>query len=365
MAIDSAPALLRTSTPANIHDHGRLNRRTPWTILGLSLAAGFGVAAFLGSVGATDGLSLTLALALGTVLYVVMITLISRQIEGTRQATDRFVTAMVTIAFTVAIIPLISLLFTVVTRGAARFDIQFFSESMRNVVGEGGGAAHAIVGTLLMTGTAAIISIPIGLMTAIYLVEYGRGPLARAITFFVDVMTGIPSIVAGLFAFALFALVFGPGVRMGFAGSIALSVLMIPVVVRSCEEMLRIVPNELREASYALGVPKWLTVLKVVLPTSIAGITTGIMIAIARVIGETAPLLIVAGFTASMNYDMFNDRMQSLPVFVFTSYANQGVDSQAFLDRAWAGALTLILIVMVLNLTARLIARLFAPKLGR
>jgi phosphate transport system permease protein len=163
----------------------------------------------------------------------------------------------------------------------------------------------------------------------------------------------------------LFAIFFGPGVRMGFAGAIALAVLMIPVVVRSCEEMLRVVPNELREASYALGVPKWLTILNVVLPTSAAGIATGIMLSIARVIGETAPLLIVAGFTASMNYNLFAERMQSLPVFVFTSYSNQGVDTQAYLDRAWAGALTLILIVMLLNLVARIIARAFAPKLGR
>ena len=274
-------------------------------------------------------------------------------------------TALVSGAFLVAMTPLISLLVTVLANGSARFDIEFFTSSMRNVVGEGGGASHAIVGTLLMTGTAAIISIPIGLFTAIYLVEYGRGRLARAITFFVDVMTGIPSIVAGLFAFALFALFFGPGVRMGFAGAIALSVLMIPVVVRSCEEMLRVVPNELREASFALGVPKWLTIVNVVLPTSAAGIATGVMLSIARVIGETAPLLIVAGFTASMNVNMFADRMQSLPVFVFTSYANQGVETQAYLDRAWAGALTLILIVMLLNLVARIIARIFAPKLGR
>ncbi len=140
---------------------------------------------------------------------------------------------------------------------------------------------------------------------------------------------------------------------------------MIPVVVRSSEEMLRIVPNELREASYALGVPKWLTIVKVVLPTSVAGIMTGVMLAIARVIGETAPLLVAAGFTANMNYNLFVDRMQSLPVFVFTSYANQGTDAAAFIDRAWAGALTLMLIVMLLNLVARLIARVFAPKAGR
>lgn len=343
---------------------GQLHPRTPWVILGLSLAAAGGIVSLIASAVSSE-FSLVGAIALGALFYLVSIVVISRLVEGSRKATDRFVTALVTGAFIIAMAPLVSLLFTVLVNGSARFDIEFFTSSMRNVVGEGGGAAHAIVGTLLMTGTAAIISIPIGLFTAIYLVEYGRGPLARAITFFVDVMTGIPSIVAGLFAFALFAIFFGPGVRMGFAGAIALAVLMIPVVVRSCEEMLRVVPNELREASYALGVPKWLTILNVVLPTSAAGIATGIMLSIARVIGETAPLLIVAGFTASMNYNLFAERMQSLPVFVFTSYSNQGVDTQAYLDRAWAGALTLILIVMLLNLVARIIARAFAPKLGR
>jgi len=224
----------------------------------------------------------------------------------------------------------------------------------------------SIVGTLEITGMAALISVPIGLLTSIYLVEYGRGALARSITFFVDVMMGIPSIVAGLFAYALFALLFGdPGIRSGFIGSVALSVLMIPVVVRSSEEILRLVPNELREASLALGVPKWLTVVKVVLPTSLAGITTGVMLAVARVIGETAPLLIVAGFTASMNYNLFSDRMMTLPVFAYTQYANQGPDPASFLGRAWASALALIAIVMLLNLAGRLIAAAFAPKYRR
>src|SRR5699024_9116358 len=153
-----------------------------------------------------------------------------------------------------------------------------------------------------------LISVPVGLLTAIYLVEYSRGRLAKAITFFVDVMTGIPSIVAGLFAYALFALIFGPGVRMGIMGAIALSVLMIPVVVRSNEEMLKLVPNELREASYALAVPKWRTILKVVLPTSLAGITTGVTLAIARVIGETAPLLVTVGITSGDNINPVDGR---------------------------------------------------------
>ena len=349
---------------ANSLTQGQLHPRTPWVILGLCLTAAAGIVALLSGASGSE-FSVVGSLALGALLYLVAILVISRLVEGTRKSTDRLVTSLVSAAFIIAMAPLVSLLVTVVANGSARFDVEFFSSSLRNVVGEGGGASHAIVGTLLMTSMAALISIPIGLFTAIYLVEYGRGRLARAITFFVDVMTGIPSIVAGLFAFALFAIFLGPGVRMGFAGAIALAVLMIPVVVRACEEMLRVVPNELREASFALGVPKWLTILNVVLPTSAAGIATGIMLSIARVIGETAPLLIVAGFTASMNTNLFSDRMQSLPVFVFTSYANQGVDTQAFLDRAWAGALTLILIVMVLNLAARLIARVFAPKLGR
>ncbi|GAA1316926.1 phosphate ABC transporter permease PstA [Leucobacter albus] len=277
-----------------------------------------------------------------------------------RKLTDRFVTALVTAAFLVALIPLVSLAITVVSNGIARFDPEFFSSSMRNVTGEGGGALHAMIGTLLITLAATIIAVPLGLMTSIYLVEYGRGRLAKIITFLVDVMTGIPSIVAGLFAYAAFVLIFGPGVRMGIIGAVALAVLMIPVVVRSSEEMLRLVPGELREASYALGVPKWRTILKVVLPTSMAGITTGVMLAIARVIGETAPLLITAGFTASMNYNLFSDRMQSLPVYVYTQFANQGNPASAFIERAWAAALLLILIVMALNLVARLIARRFS-----
>jgi len=295
-----------------------------------------------------------------------ILTGLAAAVEGRRQAIDRMVTSLVTGAFLLAMVPLVSVSITVITNGLARFDAEFFTSSMRNVTGEGGGALHAMVGTLLITLAATIISVPLGLLTSIYLVEYGRGRIAKTITFLVDVMTGIPSIVAGLFAYAVFALLLGaPGVRMGIVGAVSLAVLMIPVVVRSSEEMLRLVPNELREASYALGVPKWLTIVKVVLPTSIAGITTGVVLAGARVIGETAPLLLTAGFTASMNYNLFDDRMQSLPVFVYTQFANQGNPAFAFLERAWAAALVLILIVMALNLIARMVARYFSPKTGR
>lgn len=282
-----------------------------------------------------------------------------------RHFKDRLATTLIFAAFGIAILPLISLLFTALANGLNRLDAEFLTTSMRNIVGEGGGALHAIVGTVEITLLAALISVPVGLLTAIYLVEYGRGKLAKAVTVFVDVMTGIPSIVAGLFAFALFALIFGPGVRMGFAGAVALSLLMTPVVVRSAEEMLKLVPNELREASYALGVPKWLTVMKVVLPNASGGIITGVMIAISRVIGETAPLLIVAGFTQSMNYNAFQERMMTLPVFVYYSYTSQGAEAQAYIDRAWSGALVLILLVLALNLGARALSAYFNRKLSR
>ncbi len=295
--------------------------------------------------------------------------------DAWRRWTDRTMTVVVALAFAVALVPLLSLAWTVVSNGVERLSPYFLTVSMRGVFGgmDAGGIYHAIVGTVLVTGVAALISVPIGIMAAVYLVEYGRGPLARAVTFFVDVMTGIPSIVAGLFAYALFAVFFGPGVRFGLVGAVALSVLMIPVVVRSCEEMLRLVPNELREASYALGVPKWLTVVKVVLRTAVGGVVTGVMLAVARVIGETAPLLVTVGVIDSINTNVFEGRMMTLPVYVFRQYA-QGLVPCAEgsgdcietinIDRAWAAALVLILIVMALNLGARLLARWFAPKAG-
>ncbi|MEY9215055.1 phosphate ABC transporter permease PstA [Thermobifida halotolerans] len=297
--------------------------------------------------------------------YAVVVTAFSTVVENGRKAKDRLVTSVVYVCFGIAMVPLVSLLWTVLSEGLIRLDGYFLTVSMNGVTPsmDAGGAYHAIVGTLMMTLMAAVISVPIGLMTAIYLVEYGRGRLKQAITFFVDVMTGIPSIVAGLFVVALWILLFGPGNTNGAAGAIALSVLMIPVVVRSCEEMLRLVPNELREASYALGVPKWLTVVKVVLPTAVAGITTGVMLALARVIGETAPLILTAGSSAvAINANLFEGQMMSLPVFIYSQVRMGGAINY---ERAWAGALTLIIIVMLLFLAARLVSRFLAPKTGR
>ena len=343
---------------------GKLPRYTPIAMFVLSIAVMAGLLSLLGSF------SIPLTVVLGTVLFAVALLIASGLVEGGRAARDRFATTLMYSAFVLALIPLISLLWTVISAGIKRFDLYFLTYTMRGVFGgmDAGGAYHAIIGTLEITAFATVISVPIGLLTAIYLVEYGPSRLGKAITFFVDVMTGIPSIVAGLFAYALFALIFGPGVRMGAAGSVALAVLMIPVVVRASEEMLKLVPNELREAAYALGVPKWLTIVKVVLRTAAAGIVTGITLAIARVIGETAPLLITAGFANSANYDLFDGRMMTLPVYVFRQYS-QGLAPNGVVtinyDRAWAAALTLIIIVMLLNLVARLISRFFAPKTGR
>jgi phosphate transport system permease protein len=340
---------------------GRLPKATVPVAIAASAVIGYALAVL-----ASGGGNIGLATLFAFLLFLFTIEIATRVIEGARQAADRRASNLIAGAFLLALVPLGSVTWVTLSNGLARFDMGFFSSSMRNVVGEGGGAIHAIYGTLYVTGMAALISVPIGLLTAIYLAEYGvRNRLSKSITFFVDVMTGVPSIVAGLFAYALFGLILGPGARSGLAGSVALSVLMIPVVVRSCEELLRLVPNELREAAYALGVPKWLTIVRVVIPTAISGIISGIILSIARVIGETAPLLIAAGFTASLNNNLFANPMMTLPVFVYDSYAHPGTDVQAYLDRAWAGALTLILIVMILNLVGRLIARRFAPKTGR
>ncbi len=297
------------------------------------------------------------------VSYLVLTLVISRVVETPRQATDRFATAVMNTAFLLVLLPLVSVLWTVIERGSNRFDWAFYSQSMRGVIGAGGGGYHAIVGTLIVTVLTAVIAVPFGLFTAIYLVEYAQGGrFSKMVTGLVDVMTGIPSIVAGLFAYALFVLLDGPGHRSGIAGAVALTLLMTPVVVRTSEEMLRLVPNELREASYALGVPRWKTIVKVVLPTAIAGILTGIVLAIARVIGETAPLLVTVGITTDVNKNPFSGRMATLPVFSYNSYKFPTLPPDASIDRAWAAALTLVLIVVILFTIARILSSILKPK---
>lgn len=335
----------------------RLPRWSPLALAALSIALGCGI-------GLAADLDSKIQWGLiSAVLFVAITFGLTTKVEGTRQAKDRLATSLVWVCFLLAIMPLASLMYETIERGTKVLDGNFLSHSMNGTqtILPGGGIYHAIIGTLEQVGIATLIAAPIGLLTAIYLVEYGRGKLAKAVTFFVDVMTGIPSIVAGLFILSLWIIILDFGYS-GFAGSMALAILMMPVVVRSTEEMLKLVPNELREASLALGVPKWRTILKVVLPTAIGGITTGVMLAVARIAGETAPVVLLVFGNQAINNNPFDGEQSSLPFYIYEQWA---LGNEASYDRAWAAALVLIAFVMILNLVARGIARWKAPKTGR
>lgn len=273
-----------------------------------------------------------------------------------RELKDQLARVVMWLAFLVALIPLVWILWTVLSKGVGLLlDSGWWTNSQKGITSrrEGGGAVHAIQGTLIQGLTTSLISVPIGVMTAIYLVEYGRGRFAKAVSFMVDILTGVPSIVAGLFVYAVWVTTFGFQ-RVGFAVCLALVLLMIPVIVRSTEEMLKLVPNELREASYALGVPKWKTIARVVLPTAFSGIITGVLLGLARVMGETAPLLILGPYTKSIATDLFGGYMATLPTMI---NQDRTESLQPAVDRVWAAALTLILLVLLLNLAGRVIAR--------
>ncbi|MCV7081406.1 phosphate ABC transporter permease PstA, partial [Mycolicibacterium insubricum] len=237
-----------------------------------------------------------------------------------RRLANDAATVLVSLSVVVAIVPLVWVLYSTISKGIGVVTSATWwqnSQAGMTAFAPGGGAYHAIVGTLLQGLVCSAISIPIGVFVGIYLVEYGGGTrLGKLTTFMVDILTGVPSIVAALFIYALWVATLGFQ-RSGFAVALALVLLMIPVIVRSTEEMLRIVPMDLREASYALGVPKWKTIARIVIPTALSGIVTGIMLALARVMGETAPLLILVGYSQAINFDMFNGFQGSLPGMMF------------------------------------------------
>ncbi|GAA2789473.1 phosphate ABC transporter permease PstA [Streptomyces showdoensis] len=354
-AIQDRP--VTTTGPRRSLSHARLPRWTPAAVAVGSIAAACGI-------GLAAGWHSKVQWGLIAALLFVLATYgITTKVEGSRQAKDRVATSLVWVCFVLAVVPLLSLAWVTISKGMEALDPYFLSHSMNGVLDAetGGGVYHALLGTIEQVAIATLIAAPIGLLTAVYLVEYGGGKLAQAVTFFVDVMTGIPSIVAGLFILATWNLMLGFG-PSGFAGAMALAILMMPVVVRSTEEMLKLVPNELREASLALGVPKWRTILKVVLPTAIGGITTGVMLAVARITGETAPVLLLVFGTKLINPNPFEGAQSSLPLYVYEQYA---VGTDAAVARAWAAALVLIAFVMILNMVARGIARWKAPKTGR
>jgi phosphate transport system permease protein len=298
--------------------------------------------------------------------------------RGARKIKNNLATVLVSLAFAVALIPLIWLLWTVISKGYhAILSTGWWTSDQAGISKEveGGGASAAIIGTAEQVALCTVISVPIALLVGVYLVEYGRGVFAKITTFMVDILTGIPSIVAALFIYALFISTFGTS-RSGALVSLSLVILMIPVIVRTTEEMLRLVPNELREAAYALGVPKWKTIMRVVIPTAFSGLITGIVLGIARVAGETAPLLILVGYAGTTNSDLFGNFQGSLPGFINAEFININTSSGATAyhldangnrvagavanyapDRLWGAALTLIIIVMALNLIARLIGR--------
>jgi phosphate transport system permease protein len=255
----------------------------------------------------------------------------------------------------IALIPLVGVLVYTIGKGLSSINGDFLTTTMRGIgpLDTTGGIYHSIVGTIEQVLIASAIAVPLGIIAAVYVVEYGRGRMAGAVRFLIDVMTGIPSIVAGLFIFAFWVLALHQGFS-GFAAGMSLAVLMLPVVARASEEMLKLVPDELREASYALGVPKWRTVLSVVLPVASAGITTGVVLAVARVTGETAPLLLTAFGFDSINYNPLSGPQSALPLFVYQQATSA---FKVAVDRAWGAALVLILFVVVLSVIARLLTR--------
>ncbi|MEM6105971.1 phosphate ABC transporter permease PstA [Mycobacterium sp. 050272] len=268
-----------------------------------------------------------------------------------RKIKNNVATMLFLTSFGVALVPLAWVLWVVIERGGyAVTRSHWWTHSLRGVLPEefAGGVYHALYGTLVQAGVASLLAVPLGLMTAVFLVEYGSGRLARVTTFMVDVLAGVPSIVAALFIFSLWIATLGFQ-QSAFAVALALVLLMLPVVVRSTEEMLRLVPDELREASYALGVPKWKTIVRIVFPIAMPGVVSGILLALARVIGETAPVLVLVGYSRAINLDVFHGNMASLPLLIYTELTNP--EHAGFL-RIWGAALTLIIIVAAINLIA-------------
>ncbi|WFR72230.1 phosphate ABC transporter permease PstA [Prescottella defluvii] len=272
-----------------------------------------------------------------------------------RRLADVTATVLVTLAVLVALVPLVWVLWTVIAKGLPAVTSQtWFTHSLSGLSASaaGGGVYHALIGTLLQGLACALLAVPLGLFVAVYLVEYaGNSRLGKLTTFMVDILSGIPSIVAALFIYALWIATFGFP-KSALAVSLSLVLLMVPVVVRSTEEMLRIVPNDLREASYALGVPKWKTIARIVVPTALPGIITGVMLALARVLGETAPLLILVGYAPFINFNLFGGEMGTLPGVMVAEMNNP---TAAGTDRVWGAALTLILLIAILNVIAKLI----------
>ncbi|MCL2581686.1 MAG: phosphate ABC transporter permease PstA [Streptosporangiales bacterium] len=280
-----------------------------------------------------------------------------REPAGWRRTKNGLMTGLMWLAFLIVLVPLVLVLYTVVSKGAAAINWQFLSSPTipPNIMPLGsGGMGPAVVGTLEITGFAALIAIPVGVLGAVYLNEYGgNGILAKVIAFMSDVMTGVPSIVMGLFIYTIWTLQFG---YSGMGGSFALACLMLPVVIRSSYEMLRLVPNSLREGSYALGASKARVILTVVLPSAVGGIVSGALLAVARAAGETAPLLFTILTVEQTNSNLFSGANTALSTQIFANATSPYVGAE---QRAWGAALTLIAITFILMIVARIVTARF------
>ena len=275
-----------------------------------------------------------------------------------RRVRNKLATVWMVGALVVALIPLAWVVGYVLIKGISSLDAAWFTEELTATTRRaGGGMGPAIVGTLVITAGATIMAVPLGILGAIYLNEYGgNGVLARVIRFMSDVMTGVPSIVMGLFIYTVYTVNFG---QNGFGGSLALACLMLPIVIRSTEEMLKLVPDELRQGSYALGNRKWRTIISVVLPAAFGGIMSGVMLAIARAAGETAPLIFTIGAARAFNANLFEGQMTALSTQIFS---NARVPFPAAQDRAWGAALTLVAIVFLFTVAARIVSARVARR---
>jgi phosphate transport system permease protein len=274
-----------------------------------------------------------------------------------RRRRDRIARATILAGTVIALIPLVLIVYYLLRKGLGSWSASFFdTDPTGNTFFKSssiGGIKSAILGTMEIVALASALAIPIGIGVAVWLVEYGRGSrFAATVRFFVDVLTGVPSIVFGLFIYIV--LIVGTGSSYaGYKGSFALSLLMLPVVIRSAEVILLLIPGALRESALALGAPRWRVIFSIVLPTALPGIVTGVLLAIARAAGETAPLLFTAAATLKSNFNL-GQFMNSLPVQIYNDVTSP---TSAVVNRAWGAALTLVIMILLLNITARLISR--------
>lgn len=338
--------------PRRPWDHSRSTALRAAALVALSGVFGWIITSF-------TGLSGFLGWYVGLAFTLPLLAFIGSLKHGWNVASDRIATSLVTVAFAAVTIPWVSIVVTVVQKGSKAFHAGYLTDDMRITPSSDplqyGGVAHAIIGTLIMVLIASLIAVPLGILAAVYIVEV-KGRFAKMVRFLTQAMSGVPSIVAGLFIYSTVVIFFG-----GFsaiAGALSLVVLMLPTVARTAEEVLKIVPEELRTASYALGASQARTTFRVVLPTVASGLVTAAVLGIARVVGETAPLILTASYFVATSTSI-TDPIASLPIYIFSSLGLGDANATA---RAWGGSLVLLVVVLALFILARAISSRLTRK---